>query len=336
MHHRFLIIQTAFIGDVVLATAVAEKLHSYYPDASIDFVLRKGNEALLKGHPFIKTVYVWEKKGGKYRNLSRIINSVRNAKYSHVINIHRFAASGLITCLSRAKVKVGFDKNPFSWCYTQKIAHSISTPADIHYVHEVERNQSLIASFTDDEPLRPKLYPSNADYEKVRLYKDGPFICIAPSSVWFTKRYPEEEWVRLVRELPQEYRVILIGGREDALLCEAIIDKAGRLGTIHLCGSLTLMQSAALMQDAVMNYTCDSGPMHFASAVNAPTTAVYCSTHPCFGFGPLSETRSVVQVENLYCKPCGLHGYAKCPEGHFRCATEINSSDLLWWTSKEI
>src|SRR4051812_43811549 len=108
--HRFLIIQTAFIGDVVLATAVTEKLHQHYPEARIDFLLRKGNEVLLAGHPFIKTVYVWEKKGKKYQDLSRIIGAIRKVRYTHVINIHRFAASGLVSCLSGAKVKAGFDK----------------------------------------------------------------------------------------------------------------------------------------------------------------------------------------------------------------------------------
>ena len=50
---KFLIIQTAFIGDVVLATALAEKLHAFYPGVQIDFLLRKGKENLLKSHPFI-------------------------------------------------------------------------------------------------------------------------------------------------------------------------------------------------------------------------------------------------------------------------------------------
>ena len=64
MRH-ILIIQTAFIGDVILATAVAEKLHTRYPQAHIDFLLRKGNEPLLTGHPFIRHVWIWD-KGKKF------------------------------------------------------------------------------------------------------------------------------------------------------------------------------------------------------------------------------------------------------------------------------
>ena len=329
MQQRFLVIQTAFIGDVVLATALLEKLHQHYPDVPVDFLLRKGNDGLLAGHPFLNQLHVWDKRAGKYRDLFRIIKAVRRAKYTHVINVHRFAASGLVTLLSGAAFKSGFDKNPLAWCYTEKHPHRISTPDDALFIHETDRNQSLIASFTDASPARPRLYPAAADYELVAPYKGDPFICIAPSSVWFTKRYPPERWVELIDALPADHHIYLLGGPEDAPLCESILAAAGRQNIFHLCGRLSLMQSAALMQDAAMNYTNDSGPLHFATAVNAPVTAVYCSTHPCFGFGPLSDVRKVVQVAGLYCKPCGLHGYAACPEGHFRCAKDIPTTALL-------
>ena len=65
MGHKLLVIQTAFTGDVVLATAIIEKLHTYYPEAQIDFLLRKGNEGLLKGHPLITNLLIWNKKEQK-------------------------------------------------------------------------------------------------------------------------------------------------------------------------------------------------------------------------------------------------------------------------------
>ncbi|MGV3639746.1 MAG: glycosyltransferase family 9 protein, partial [Adhaeribacter sp.] len=86
----------------------------------------------------------------------------------------------------------------------------------------------------------------------------------------------------------------------------------------------------ALMRDAVLNYVNDSGPMHLASALNAPTCAVYCSTVPRFGFGPLADFSRVVEKEEpLYCRPCGLHGYRQCPQGHFKCARDIRNEQLL-------
>jgi len=93
---------------------------------------------------------------------------------------------------------------------------------------------------------------------------------------------------------------------------------------------LSFLQSAALMKDATMNYVNDSAPLHFASAVNAPVTAVYCSTVPAFGFGPLSEKKFIVETkEFIECRPCGLHGYKACPQKHFNCAHTIVDDQLL-------
>jgi ADP-heptose:LPS heptosyltransferase len=90
-----------------------------------------------------------------------------------------------------------------------------------------------------------------------------------------------------------------------------------------------LLQSAALMKDAVMNYVNDSAPMHLASAMNAKTTAIYCSTVPEFGFGPLAADARVVEVtEKLDCRPCGLHGFKECPKGHFKCGRDIDVAKL--------
>jgi heptosyltransferase-2 len=149
--------------------------------------------------------------------------------------------------------------------------------------------------------------------------------------VWFTKQYPPEKWAAFIRLLPDRYTVCLLGAQSDHAGCEQIREMAGAGHTIiNLSGQLSFLQSAALMKDAEMNYVNDSAPMHFASAVNAPVTAVYCSTIPAFGFGPLSDERFIVEIkEPLDCRPCGLHGYKACPKGHFHCAWKIEDTQLL-------
>jgi len=329
---KFLIIQTAFIGDVALATAIIEKLHAFFPGDQIDFLLRKGNEGLLQQHRYITNLLVWDKKNQKTINLLKMIIKVRKEQYTHVINVHRFATSGLITLFSGAGYKAGFDKNPFSFCYNKKVTHIISEPYSEQPVHEVQRNHQLVADITDETFAMPQLYPSQTDDASVNQYKDAPYICIAPSSVWFTKQFPVEKWVDLADRLPADHRIYILGAPGDAAAGDVILNKTAHKHVINLCGKLSFLQSAALMQGAAMNYTNDSGPLHFASAMNAPVTAVFCSTVPAFGFGPLRANGRVVEIkERLYCRPCGLHGHKACPEGHFRCALEITNDQLLWW-----
>ena len=148
---------------------------------------------------------------------------------------------------------------------------------------------------------------------------------------WFTKQYPKEKWISFLTALPDSLTVYIIGAPSDATLADEIINEVGiNRKIISLCGSLSLIQSVALQQDAKMNYVNDSGPLHFASAVNAPVTVIYCSTVPSFGFGPLSDLKFIVETPiALECRPCGLHGWPACPLGHFNCAHFIRDEQLL-------
>lgn len=325
--NKILVIQTAFIGDVILATSIVEKLRLDHPQARIDFLLRKGNESLLANHPYVNDVIVWNKRSSKYKELLRILKSVRRAKYDMVVNAQRFAASGLITGLSGAKKRIGFSKNPLSFLFTSSVSHELGSKGEENYLHEVQRNLSLLGE--DNILIKPRLYPSNTDFDKVANLISQPFVTISPASVWFTKQFPSEQWAELIDEL-LDYRVFLLGGPADAGMAEMIRGEARHPDVAVLAGKLSMLQSAALMSRARMNYVNDSAPMHMASAMNAPVAAVFCSTIPEFGFGPISDHGLVVETqENLSCRPCGLHGKRECPLGHFDCARTIRKSQLL-------
>lgn len=324
---KFLIIQTAFIGDVVLATSLVEKLHANFPEAKIDFLLRKGNEQLLAGHPFIREILIWDKKTDKKKNLIQMIFRIRKNKYNKVINVQRFFATGLITVCSGASETIGFDKNPLSFMFSKSVKHEVGGDQP---VHETVRNLHLIHDFTDDSYFMPKLYPAPYDFARIKELINEKYVTISPASVWFTKQYPADQWIRFIKRIPGELTIYLLGGPGDALLCQSILESCNRQRLILLAGTLSYLQSAALMSRALMNYVNDSAPMHFASAMNAPVAAIYCSTVPEFGFGPLSAISHVIEVKQpLYCRPCGLHGYSSCPQKHFRCAREIGEMQLL-------
>lgn len=328
MPKKYLIIQTAFTGDVILATALVEKLIAAESDAVIDMLVRKGNESLLIGHPHLKRTMVWNKNENKYGGLLRLIKEIRDNKYDEVINVQRFATTGLITAFSGAKVKRGFSKNPFSFLFTKRFEHTVENG-----MHETERNQFLLSGLTDSIPAKPKVYPSVGDFEKTQLLSEKKFITIAPGSVWFTKTVPAYKWVEFIQQIIESnssISIYLIGAPNEKDECEQIKNKVDSSLVVNLAGQLSLLQSAALMSRAIMNYTNDSAPLHLASAMNAPVTVVYCSTVPLFGFGPLSDKSKVVQTRlDLSCRPCGLHGYLNCPLIHFKCAHSIEITDIL-------
>ncbi len=317
-HKNILIIQTAFIGDAILASSVVEKMHQFFPQAKISILVRKGNESLYQEHPFLTQTLVWNKQDGKYRSLFKLLKTIRKQKFDTIINLHRYSSSGFLTAFSKARYTSGYDKNPFSFLFDNKSKHKIGDGR-----HEIERYNDLIESITDKTIVKPKLYPSFKQFSKIEPLVAQAFVCMAPSSVWFTKQLPKDKWIELCNSIPKEIIIYLLGGPADKSLCEEIKNKSTHSTIKILAGDLSLLESCELMKHAKMNYVNDSGPLHLASAGNSPTTAFFCSTVPTYGFYPLSYNSTVIEVNNLDCKPCGLHGYKTCPKNNFRCGNEI-------------
>lgn len=327
---RILVIQTAYIGDVILMTPLIEAISRTFPHAAVDVVVNRNSASLLANNPKISELLLWDKREQKNRNLVRLVRKVRSRKYDIVFNCHRFVSSGILTVLSGATYRIGFNSSPVARWYDIRVPHQLDQG-----IHEVDRNLALLEALVPTDGIteserRPQLYPSDADNKAVISYQSDPYLCLAPTSVWFTKQFPTDRWVQLLKLLNFEGTIYLLGGPNDRAACEQIKDQS-RLATVeNLAGKLSLLQSAVLMKGAVLNYVNDSAPLHLASAMNAPVCAVFCSTVPDFGFTPLSDFSEIVEISRtLDCRPCGLHGYRSCPEKHFRCAHDIELNDLV-------
>jgi heptosyltransferase-2 len=279
---------------------------------------------LLQNNPAINNIHIWDKSKNKISSIFQTVKKIRKEEYDLIVNLQRFASSGIMTVLGGAKETRGFSKNPLSFLFSKKYQHQIdpSNP-----VHEISRNFSVVADLCERVIQRPVLNPSEGDYKEVEKYQSTEYICIAPASIWYTKQLPFQKWIELIEQYHSQFpshAIYILGGKTDAALGSKIIEASKCSQLINLCGQLNFMQSAALMKDARMNYVNDSGPLHICSAMNAPVTAFFCSTTPDFGFGPLSDQSTTIESKMaLACKPCGLHGYKSCPKGHFDCGKSI-------------
>ena len=322
---KYLVIQTASIGDVILSSSLGEKLKAEDPTCQVDYLIKSGNEGVFYGNMLINELYVWNKKKDKYKNLLTIIFQLRENHYEAVFNLQRFFSSGIFTLFSGAKKTYGFKKNPLSLFFSKSFKHEYKEDW-----HEIDRNHQLIRHLTDDKPALPKLYPTKREFAKMSVYKTQAYITITPASLWFTKQYPMEKWMEFIKALPSDLYVYFLGGPADSKMCEQLIKESAFENAINFAGKLSFVESAALMRDALMNYVNDSAAQHIASSMNAKISTIYCSTIPNFGFGPLSEDAVIIQSpEDLKCRPCGLHGHKTCPEGHFNCALQIQNQELL-------
>jgi heptosyltransferase-2 len=162
-------------------------------------------------------------------------------------------------------------------------------------------------------------------------------VVIAPGTNWETKRYPEYYYAALINKLINDgIKIVLIGSNDDfelGLKIEKYIKGHNHL--LNLIGKLKLKESISLINLSDLLICNDSAPTHMGVFTNTPVLTIYGSTIPEFGFYPFREFDRIVQIENLYCKPCGIHGHKRCPEKHFKCMIDLKP-DIVYQNAIEI
>lgn len=305
---RAVVVQTAFLGDVVLTLPLIIRLAERF--GPVDVVTTPAAAPIVESHPAVGRVILYDKHGRERHRIPRV--HLRSGPYTHAYLPHRSLRSALLSFgIPR---RIGFSGTLAALAYSER--HPWPPGG-----HVSERILSLLPGAT--LPPRPWIELTAEDRVAVSTWmsrhgvSDG-FVALAPGSRWGTKRWPY--YAELARELTGQ--VVVIGDAADHQLGEAIVAAAGARA-VNACGALTLRQSAALIQRSLRLITNDSAPLHLATALDHPVTAIFGPTVPSFGFGPLGEHGSIVEHPKLACRPCSSHGPMECPLGHFRCMREL-------------
>jgi heptosyltransferase-2 len=319
-----LVIQTSFLGDVILTTPLIAELAQRGP---VDVLVTPGGAAALANNPNIRTVIPYDKRGTYGASLTtwQTVKELRARRpYEAAYLAQGSFRSGVLAMLTGAKERIGFASSTGRALYTTELPYRPER-------HHAERLWSLAMSECADPPtrdqIRPRLYPSDEDRRKVDglLRQSGssgdPIVALAPGSAWGTKRWPY--YVELAKRLSDDYRIAVIGSNADSAIAAAIGEALPPETVINAVGLLPLLGSAELIGRAQAIVTNDSAPQHLASAMGTPTLTIFGPTVPEFGFGPLAERNAVAGHEGLTCRPCDRHGPRRCPLGHWRCMREL-------------
>jgi heptosyltransferase-2 len=342
---KILIIQTAFLGDLILTTSFFREVKQKYKDAEIHLIVNKGTEDILVGNQNITRVIPFDKAKVRKSILYffTFIQNLRNENFDLCICPHFSHRSSLISFFSGAKERIGYKEAGFSFLHTKKISRPTRGK------HEVDKLFSLIYDLTKEftiEKKRPELFfPEDRvsrikDLLKLHNLKNN-FIILAPSSVWETKRMPTERFKELFNLITHNtnYPIVLIGSSKDQILCENIIDRrlpdnakktlSNPERIFNLAGKTDLVELSYVISQAKAIVSNDSSPIHFASAHNIPTLMIYGATIPDFGYSTLADKQYIAEVKDLPCRPCGIHGGKVCPEKHFKCML-FQDTDLIF------
>jgi len=320
---KILVIQTAFIGDVILSTGFIRELKKGFPDAKIDLITTPISSKLFSSNPYLKRIYSFDKKGIRgVLNFYKLVRELRSNSYDAAFSLHLSTRSSLIIKKSGIPVRIG---NPrMSW-----LTHPIKVPKGLHMI---DRYIGLLKPFVEFYPdSETELHLSKKETEKSEqiVLNDEKFkIGIAPGSIWETKKWPSEYFAELVSHL-KKYNISLyfIGSKEDFDLSEKIISENSDFCK-NFAGKLSLLESAALIKKMDLMITNDSAPLHMANAVKTDVISFFGPTVKKFGCYPYRQNDIILEID-LDCRPCGTHGGKVCPENHFRCMREITPQKVL-------
>jgi heptosyltransferase-2 len=330
---KILVIQTAFIGDVILVTPLLETVACEFKDAQLYVLVTPQGKEILAGNPNINEIIVYDKKGKDkgFFKFYDMVKRIKEKKFDLVLIPHRSLRSSLLAYLAKIPKRIGFNTSGGSFLLTDKVPY-------LKAKHEVERNLDLAQLSLGIKVVKRQLNIYLEDKEEYFAKKflaeynviNDFLIGIAPGSVWATKRWTTEGYAQVADELSKKYnaKIIIFGGKEDVALAEKISTNM-ETTPIIAAGRTNLKELSALISKCRLFITNDTAPMHIAMAFNIPTIAIFGPTTLDIGFGPYGVNFIVVERKGLECRPCSLHGPRKCPEKHFACMKQISTQQVL-------
>lgn len=318
---KILVIQTAFIGDAILTLPLLEKLKEKFPNSLIDIIAIPKTKEIFEASPFVNEVIILDKKE-KHKSFFKLLKFGKQLKtnnYAKIFSPHRSFRTSLLVMMINPKYSVGFSTSSFSFIY--------KNVAEYRYdFHEVRRNLSLVDDKLNDDnwKIKPKLNLSSQVKNKVDFFlsqinAEKNFAAISPGSVWNTKKYPKEYFIEVCKYFySKNFSVLLIGSEAEKKLCNEISEGFEK-DVYNLCGNFSIIETIELLKHCKILITNDSSPTHFGMCADISVLTIYCSTVPEFGFYPYNSQSNYLNLNNLNCKPCGIHGYEDCPLNHFKC-----------------
>ena len=337
---RILLIDTAYLGDLVLATPLVRAASECSSQGKIDVMTSPAGAQILANHPLVDDMYVFHKRGSQrgIAGMRAAIAWIRGRAPGTAIMPRRSLRSLMLARMAGVPRRIGFNHGLSRILLTHPVPFRTT-------LHQVERNLELLRPLGVDPPGTGKrghpleVFPSRRDREEAEdwlnqmgLEGGGSFYALAPGSVWQTKRWPAERFAQVAAGLAAKKPVVIIGGRDEKKLAAAIMAllPATLAGAIHDATDLfSAAGSVHMMRHAAVLISNDSGALHLGQAADIPIVAIYGPTAPSLGYAPRGEGHALLGRDELACRPCGRHGATRCPESHWRCMLDLEVAEVL-------
>jgi len=311
---KILIIKPSSLGDIVHSLPFLDVIKKRFSTSEIHWIVFKGFEGLLEGHPMIDRLWVvnkdsW-KKTDRARNtlgeISTFVKGLKKERFDLVIDLQGLLRSGLITAATRAPVRIGFKeaREGSGLFYTERVAGGSGIHAVDRYLKIAEFLGCDISRVGFPLPPLKKASSFETVVSDSILNPSSPglhkgYIVLVPGARWKTKKWSPARFGELASMLP--FNSVIVGGKSDAPAADEIVALShGK--AYSLAGKTDLMELMAIVKGSEFLVTNDSGPMHIAAALEVPVIAVFGPTDPA-RTGPYGKGHTVIRAD-IACAPC--------------------------------
>jgi heptosyltransferase-2 len=319
--NRVLVIETAFPGDAILAIALADELKRLDAANDITYLVRPDVKELLTFAPSIDRVISYDKRGDEsgLGGIQRKAAELNQLGFDIVYVLHHSARTGRLLALLDSPLKIGSQDAPTSFKLQQRIATTSQSKSG--------KAISLATAIYDGvslETLPTLLIPNGCGRQLSNKRVD---VVLAPGSVWQTKCWPVTKYRELAKTLVSKgHTIAIIGGNDDKERGRKICQGLSESQVFDLTGKTSLVDAAAIIGRSSGIVTNDSAPAHLATAVRTKSIVLFGPTLPSFGFAPPPALGNIIEVKNLWCRPCTTHGSEECPVHTHACMEQIEVS----------
>lgn len=337
--NRYLIVQLADIGDLIVSTPALAALREGQPDAHIALLTTAHAAPILNGTTLVDEIITFNK--GQFNssraffkpgNLRRVFK-LRQGQYDAVIFFHHFTLKlgtvkfALIALATGAKRRIGLD-NGNGWFLTERLLDG-----GFGAEHQAQYWLNLVGLLGAESSPRPAVIGKSVPGSEFQVPHEKPSVVIHAGSGGYSKarRWDAEKFAAVADRLHDEYnaQIVLVGGKGDD--SEAV--KAAMTNTpIDLTGETSLNQLASILEKSTLFIGADSGVMHVAAAAGTPIVAIFGPSNPDAWSPWTPNGKSIVVHSAPECSPCSYVGHGVglregCPAR--TCMRMVTPDDVL-------
>ncbi len=315
---KILVVRFSSIGDIVLTTPVVRTIKEQI-GAEVHYLTLSLYKNIVRNNPYIDKVYLINK------NIDEEVINLKNEHYDLLVDLHHNIRTAMLKSKLDIYSKSYRKLNIQKWFLT---TFKINILPKIHVVDRYFETIAHLGIINDNKGLDFFLSEEDKviDNEYAQLIKKD-YLAFVIGGRHKTKMLPANKIISICKKINE--RVVLIGGKEDFEIGEQIVN--GTKNSINSCGKFSIGQSAYLIKKAKYVFTNDTGMMHIAAAFKKKIYSVWGNTIPGFGMTPYlaNSASKIIEVRDLFCRPCSKIGFDRCPKGHFNCMNRIDENLFL-------